>query len=88
MTRELTRTEYISDLPDASLVVPCDTTQRVIEYTTNLVSELTGTRDQRDECASRMTAVARWRAEAVARAEKARADEAARLARLASGEDK
>lgn len=56
------------DLPDAALVVPCDTAEGDPATVGQLADELTHTRKQRDDCAARMGGVASWRAGAIKRA--------------------
>ena len=59
-----------ADVPDAALVVACDTAEG--DPLTNLAvaNELINTRKQRDDCAARVAAIARWRADALTRAAK------------------
>ncbi len=67
----LTKSNVASDLPDASLVVDCDTTEQGIATNLDMSDELSRTREQRDECAAHMKAVAQWRQDAVKRAAEA-----------------
>lgn len=56
------------DLPDAALVQPCDTAETDPANNGQLANELSRTRRQRDDCATRMGGVATWRADAAKRA--------------------
>jgi hypothetical protein len=55
-------------LPDAALVVPCDTSERPATVNGDLVDELTRTRRQRNDCAAQVEATAQWRRDAAKRA--------------------
>ena len=59
------------DLPDASLVQPCDVTN--VDTPTNgaLAIELVHARRQRDDCAAKVDAIRQWRTDASARADAA-----------------
>ena len=71
------RVQYVADLVPAAVVAPCDTSERPVQTTDDVVTELTRTRDQRDACAAK-----------VDRAREHRAAAEARVARLNSAEDK
>lgn len=57
-----------ADVPDAALVVPCDTAETDPAKNIDLANELSHTRRQRDDCASRMLGVGTWRLDAIKRA--------------------
>lgn len=58
------------DVPDAALVAPCDVSEADPATNGTLINELTHTRKQRDDCATRMDGVRKWRTDATARAAK------------------
>jgi hypothetical protein len=58
-----------ADVPDASLVAPCDTSEDDPATNGDLANELNRTRRQRDDCAGRMDGVRQWRSDAIKRAE-------------------
>lgn len=60
-----------ADVPDASLVAPCDTSEQDIPTNGDMANELNRTRRQRDDCAGRMDGVRQWRSDAIKRAETA-----------------
>lgn len=64
----VTRTEYVSDLPPAALFTPCDTSERLVRTTDDVVDELTRTRGQRDRCAEQVSRGGQWLLDATARA--------------------
>lgn len=71
----VTKTKVVTDRPPSSVFILCDTKNaRIGAKTDSLVDALVATRKQRDECAARVSAGARWDKEAAAR-EKARAAE-------------
>jgi hypothetical protein len=57
-------------LPDAALVVPCDTSERDPATNGALSDELARTRGQRDRCAAQIVGVGKWRSDAIKRAAK------------------
>ena len=57
-----------SDLPDAALVQPCDTTNGPVTTNGVMAEELSRAREQRDTCARQVDGVREWRAGAVQRA--------------------
>lgn len=57
-----------ADVPEASLVAPCDTTEGDPATNGDLANELNRTRRQRDDCAGRMDGVRQWRSDAIKRA--------------------
>lgn len=58
---------YLTDLPDAALVIPCDTSERDVVTNGDMADELSRTREQRDTCAGQVRGLATWRAGAVER---------------------
>lgn len=56
------------DLPEASLVAACDTSERDPATNDALADELAATRKQRDDCASKVDGVRQWRGDAIKRA--------------------
>lgn len=57
------------DVPDAALVAPCDVFERDPANNEALADELAATRQQRDDCASKVAGLAQWRRDALKRAE-------------------
>lgn len=62
---------FLSDLPDAALVQPCDTSETDPATNQAMSDELTRTREQRDGCATQVDGVRQWREGAVRRAAEA-----------------
>lgn len=60
----------VADLPDASLVAPCDTSKRPVTLNEDMPSELSRTRKSLGECAAKVDALADWRKGAAKRGEK------------------
>lgn len=67
-TRPTIEYRYVEDLPDESLVAPCDTTERPIEVNGDFVEELNRTRRQRNDCAAQVDGTRQWRRDAAKRA--------------------
>ena len=67
-TRPAIEYRYVEDLPDESLVTPCDTTEKAVEVNADLVDELNRTRRQRNDCAAQVDGVRQWRRDAAKRA--------------------
>lgn len=57
-----------ADVPDASLVVACDTSDNPTPTNGTMADELSRNRGQRNECAVRMDGVRQWRTDALKRA--------------------
>ena len=66
-TRPAVEFRYVDDLPDASLVTPCDTAETNVERNGDMLAELTRTRRQRDDCAGQVNSLGEWRKDAAAR---------------------
>lgn len=65
--RPIDPTPAPADLPDASLIAPCDVTEGNPENNGELSDELIRTRGQRDRCAAQIEGVAQWRSDAIKR---------------------
>jgi hypothetical protein len=61
-------TRVVADVPDESLVAPCDTRDPPWTLGGELIEALGVTKRQRNDCADQVAALARHRAEALERA--------------------